>query len=243
MIGNHFRKFLVTIHSISALLDKTPIQHSFFKSENMSYFTKATFLTSAPSIDHLTNSDGMEVAFAGRSNAGKSSALNTLTRQKGLARTSKTPGRTQLINMFELDDERRLVDLPGYGYAKVPLEMKLKWQKSLGEYLQQRKCLKGLVVLMDIRHPLKDLDQNLIHWAVEVNLPVLILLTKADKLKSGKRKAQTLMVREAAMAFCGDVTVHSFSSLNGLGVPELEQILFKWLGLEKQIKDNVDMSV
>ena len=135
----------------------------------MSYFTKATFLTSAPSIDHLTNSDGMEVAFAGRSNAGKSSALNRLTRQKGLARTSKTPGRTQLINMFELDDERRLVDLPGYGYAKVPLEMKLKWQKSLGEYLQQRKCLKGLVVLMDIRHPLKDLDQNLIHWAVEVN--------------------------------------------------------------------------
>jgi GTP-binding protein len=145
--------------------------------------------------------------------------------------------------MFELDDERRLVDLPGYGYAKVPLEMKLKWQKSLGEYLQQRKCLKGLVVLMDIRHPLKDLDQNLIHWAVEVNLPVLILLTKADKLKSGKRKAQTLMVREAAMAFCGDVVVHSFSSLNGLGVPELEQILFKWLGLEKQIKDDVDMSL
>jgi GTP-binding protein len=209
----------------------------------MSYFTKATFLTSAPSIDHLTNSDGMEVAFAGRSNAGKSSALNSLTRQKGLARTSKTPGRTQLINMFELDDERRLVDLPGYGYAKVPLEMKLKWQKSLGEYLQQRKCLKGLVVLMDIRHPLKDLDQNLINWAVDVNLPVLILLTKADKLKSGKRKAQTLMVREAAMAFCGDVTVHSFSSLNGLGLPQLEQMLFKWLGLEKQIKNDVDMLV
>jgi len=234
---------LVTIRSISALLEKNPIQHSLFKSENMSYFTKATFLTSAPSIDHLTNSDGMEVAFAGRSNAGKSSALNSLTRQKGLARTSKTPGRTQLINMFELDDERRLVDLPGYGYAKVPLEMKLKWQKSLGEYLQQRKCLKGLVVLMDIRHPLKDLDQNLINWAVDVNLPVLILLTKADKLKSGKRKAQTLMVREAAMAFCGDVTVHSFSSLNGLGLPQLEQMLFKWLGLEKQIKNDVDMLV
>ena len=205
----------------------------------MSYFTKATFLTSAPSIDHLSNSDGMEVAFAGRSNAGKSSALNRLTRQKGLARTSKTPGRTQLINMFELDEQRRLVDLPGYGYAKVPLEMKLKWQKSLGEYLQKRKCLKGLVVLMDIRHPLKDLDQNLIHWAVEVNLPVLILLTKADKLKSGKRKAQTLMVREAAMAFCGDVTVHSFSSLNGLGVPELEKVLFKWLDLEKPSKGPV----
>jgi GTP-binding protein len=208
----------------------------------MSYFTKATFLTSAPSIDFLSESDGMEVAFAGRSNAGKSSALNKLTRQKGLARTSKTPGRTQLINMFELDEERRLVDLPGYGYAKVPLEMKLKWQKSLGEYLQQRKCLKGLVVLMDIRHPLKDLDQNLLNWAVEVNLPVLILLTKADKLKAGKRKAQTLMVREASMAFCGDVTVHSFSSLSGIGVPELEQVLFKWFGLERQLKDDPEIS-
>jgi GTP-binding protein len=208
----------------------------------MSYFTKATFLTSAPSIDFLSESDGMEVAFAGRSNAGKSSALNKLTRQKGLARTSKTPGRTQLINMFELDEERRLVDLPGYGYAKVPLEMKLKWQKSLGEYLQQRKCLKGLVVLMDIRHPLKDLDQNLINWAVEVNLPVLILLTKADKLKAGKRKAQTLMVREASMAFCGDVTVHSFSSLSGIGVSELEQVLFKWYGLERQLKDDTEIS-
>ena len=193
----------------------------------MSYFTKATFLTSAPSIDFLSESDGMEVAFAGRSNAGKSSALNRLTRQKGLARTSKTPGRTQLINMFELDEERRLVDLPGYGYAKVPLEMKLKWQKSLGEYLQQRKCLKGLVVLMDIRHPLKDLDQNFINWAVEVNLPVLILLTNADKLKAGKRKAQTLMVRKASMAFCGDVIVQYFTSLSGIGVPELEQVLFK----------------
>ncbi len=194
----------------------------------MSYFTKATFLTSAPSIDFLSESDGMEVAFAGRSNAGKSSALNRLTRQKGLARTSKTPGRTQLINMFELDEERRLVDLPGYGYAKVPLEMKLKWQKSLGEYLQQRKCLKGLVVLMDIRHPLKDLDQNLINWAVEVNLPVFILLTKADKLKAGKRKAQTLMVREASMAVYGEVIDMSFSALSGIGVQALEQVLFKW---------------
>lgn len=203
----------------------------------MSYFTKATFLTSAPTIQHLSDSSGIEVAFAGRSNAGKSSALNKLTRQKGLARTSKTPGRTQLINMFELDEGRRLVDLPGYGYAKVPLETKLKWQQSLGEYLQKRECLRGLVVLMDIRHPLKDLDQNLINWAVEVKLPVLILLTKADKLKSGKRTAQTLMVREASMAFCGDVTVHAFSSLSGIGVPELEKVLFKWLELEKPEKE------
>lgn len=202
----------------------------------MSYFSHAKFLTSAPDISHLASFDGAEVAFAGRSNAGKSSALNKITRQKNLARTSKTPGRTQLINLFELDGQRRLVDLPGYGYAKVPLAMKQKWQKSLGEYLQKRECLKGLVVLMDIRHPLKDLDQDLVFWAVSANLPVLILLTKADKLKAGKRKSQLLMVREACIAFNGDVTAHVFSSLNGLGVPETEQVLSTWLGIPKNTK-------
>ncbi len=199
----------------------------------MTYFTKAKFLMSAPDIGHLKQDGGIEVAFAGRSNAGKSSALNSLTRQKSLARTSKTPGRTQMINIFELDEHRRLVDLPGYGFAQVPLAMKKKWQKSLGEYLQKREQLRGLVVLMDIRHPFKDLDQELIHWAVSAELPVLALLTKSDKLKSGKRKAQLLMAREAAMAFCGDVTVHTFSSLSKQGLPELEQVLTAWLGLEE----------
>lgn len=203
----------------------------------MSYYTKASFLTSAPDIRHLNEEGGIEVAFAGRSNAGKSSALNTLTRQKNLARTSKTPGRTQLINIFQLDEERRLVDLPGYGFAQVPLAMKIKWQQSLGEYLQKRKCLKGIVVLMDIRHPFKDLDQDLIHWAVDAGLPVLALLTKSDKLKSGKRKAQLLMAREAALAFCGDVTVHTFSSLNRQGLPELESVLNEWYGLTKDKKE------
>ena len=200
----------------------------------MSYYTKAKFFTSAPDIRHLKNDTGIEVAFAGRSNAGKSSALNTLTRQRNLARTSKTPGRTQLINVFELEEELRLVDLPGYGFAKVPVAMKKKWQASLGEYLQKRKSLKGLVVLMDIRHPFKDLDQDLIHWAVESNIPVLALLTKADKLKSGKRKAQLLMAQEAALAFMGDVTVQTFSSLNKHGLPELERILYGWFGLDKK---------
>nr|WP_241264165.1 ribosome biogenesis GTP-binding protein YihA/YsxC [Bowmanella dokdonensis] len=185
---------------------------------------------SAPDIRHLGPDEGIEVAFAGRSNAGKSSALNRLSRQKGLARTSKTPGRTQLINVFELDEERRLIDLPGYGFAQVPVEMKKKWQKALGEYLQDRKSLKGLVVLMDIRHPFKDLDQELIYWAVNSKLPVLALLTKADKLKSGKRKAQLLMAREASLAFCGDVTVHAFSSLEGIGLSEMEAVLNKWFG-------------
>ncbi|WP_416306772.1 ribosome biogenesis GTP-binding protein YihA/YsxC [Neptunicella sp. SCSIO 80796] len=194
----------------------------------MSQYSQAKFLLSAPDIRHLGEDSGIEVAFAGRSNAGKSSALNTLTRQKSLARTSKTPGRTQLINVFELDEERRLIDLPGYGFAQVPLEMKLKWQKSLSEYLEKRESLKGLVVLMDIRHPFKDLDQQLISWAVASDLPVLALLTKSDKLKSGRRKAQVLMAREAAMAFCGDVTVESFSSLKREGLQNMEAILNKW---------------
>lgn len=200
----------------------------------MSRYSHAKFITSAPDIRHLDSDAGIEVAFAGRSNAGKSSALNRLTRQKNLARTSKTPGRTQLINVFEFEEGCRLVDLPGYGYAKVPLAMKEKWQKALGEYLQVRKSIKGLVVLMDIRHPFKDLDQQLIHWAVESELPVLALLTKADKLKSGKRKAQVMMAREAAIAFCGDVTVHAFSSLNGLGLENMERVLDQWFEFQSK---------
>jgi GTP-binding protein len=205
----------------------------------VSHYSQAKFSISAPDISHLGQDDGIEVAFAGRSNAGKSSALNRLTRQKSLARTSKTPGRTQLINVFELDDGRRLIDLPGYGYAKVPMAIKLKWQKSLGEYLQKRESLKGLVVLMDIRHPFKDLDQELIQWAVSAELPVLALLTKADKFKSGKRKNQLLMAREAAMAFCGDVTVHLFSSLNGLGLDNCEAVLDLWFNYERKNSESV----
>ncbi|MCB5226460.1 ribosome biogenesis GTP-binding protein YihA/YsxC [Alishewanella sp. 16-MA] len=191
-------------------------------------YQQTSFLTSAPDIKALPADNGIEVAFAGRSNAGKSSALNTLTRQNALARTSKTPGRTQLINTFTLAENKRLIDLPGYGFAKVPLAVKEKWQKSLSEYLEKRQSLKGLVVLMDIRHPLKDLDQQLIHWAVQSQLPVLILLTKADKLGPGARNKIVLEVRDAAMAFMGDVKVQAFSSLNKFGLPELEQTLDQW---------------
>jgi GTP-binding protein len=191
-------------------------------------YQQTSFLTSAPDITALPPDTGIEVAFAGRSNAGKSSALNTLTRQNSLARTSKTPGRTQLINTFRLADDKRLIDLPGYGFAKVPLAVKDKWQKSLGEYLMKRQSLKGLVVLMDIRHPLKDLDQQLIRWAVESQLSVLLLLTKADKLSQGARKTTLLEVREASLAFMGDVTVHTFSSLSKQGLTELEQVLDEW---------------
>jgi len=191
-------------------------------------FRQATFVTSAPDIRALPKDGGVEIAFAGRSNAGKSSALNRLTDQKNLARTSKTPGRTQLINLFQLDQYHRLVDLPGYGFAKVPEQVKQKWQKALGEYLQKREPLKGLVVVMDIRHPLKDLDQQMIHWAVASGLPVIALLTKADKLKPGQRKAMSMKVSEACLAFCGNVEVITFSSLDGQGLEQLRETLCRW---------------
>ncbi|KLV07798.1 GTP-binding protein [Photobacterium aquae] len=200
-------------------------------------YRNTKFITSAPSIRQLPTDAGVEIAFAGRSNAGKSSALNRITDQKSLARTSKTPGRTQLINMFEVVPGCNLIDLPGYGYAQVPLEMKLKWQAALGEYLQKRECLQGLVVLMDIRHPLKDLDQQMIMWAIESRLPVLVLLTKADKLKSGARKQQLLKVRESVKAFGGDIQVEAFSSLKGIGVDQVRRKLDSWFApeLERQM--------
>jgi len=192
-------------------------------------YNTASFVTSAPDITKLPADTGIEVAFAGRSNAGKSSALNALTDQK-LARTSKTPGRTQLINTFDLADvdDMRLIDLRGYGFAKVPIEMKKKWQKSLGEYLQKRQSLKGIVILMDIRHPLKDLDRDLINWAIGSEIPVLALLTKADKLKQGPRKSQVLQVRRELSTLDGDITVHAFSSLKGTGLPEVAKKLDEW---------------
>ncbi len=192
------------------------------------YLSKATFTISAPDIRRLPDDSGIEVAFAGRSNAGKSSALNILTNQKGLARTSKTPGRTQLINVFEIGDNKRLVDLPGYGFAKVPLEMKKKWQKALGEYLEKRESLKGLVVLMDIRHSLKDLDMDLIQWAADSDLPVLALLTKCDKLSQGKRSAEVLKVKKELATLNANIIVQAFSSLKRTGAEQANNIICDW---------------
>ncbi|EGM71852.1 ribosome biogenesis GTP-binding protein YihA/YsxC [Shewanella sp. HN-41] len=195
-------------------------------------FRRAKFLISAPDIAHLDQylpgDVGVEIAFAGRSNAGKSSALNALTEQKNLARTSKTPGRTQLINVFELDAQRRLVDLPGYGFAQVPLAMKNKWQQALGEYLQKRACLSGVVVLMDIRHPLKDLDMQMIEWAVASEIPVLALLTKSDKLAQSAKMKTVNEVRKALTDFGDWVQVEPFSSLKGTGKPKVLSILNEW---------------
>ena len=202
------------------------------------HFQKAHFLISAPDIRHLDKhlppESGIEVAFAGRSNAGKSSALNTLTNQRGLARISKTPGRTQLINVFEVAENRRLIDLPGYGFAKVPLEMKKKWQKALGEYLEKRQCLKGIVILMDIRHPLKDLDMDLIQWAADSDLPVLALLTKCDKLSQGKRSAEVLSVQKALSSLNADIRVQAFSSLKYTGSEQANAVICEWLEQEAE---------
>ncbi|GAD00284.1 GTP-binding protein EngB [Agarivorans albus MKT 106] len=192
------------------------------------HFQNTHFITSAPNIQAMPEDSGIEIAFAGRSNAGKSSALNTLTRQKSLARTSKTPGRTQLINVFEISEGFRLIDLPGYGFAQVPEEVKKQWQKSLSEYLQDRQSLKGIVVLMDIRHPFKDTDAGLIQWAVDCELPVLALLTKSDKLKQGARKTAILKGRETAKVFGGNVRVEAFSSLKKQGLDVLQNTLVGW---------------
>ncbi|OBX08699.1 GTP-binding protein [Gallibacterium salpingitidis] len=194
-------------------------------------YHKTRFLMSAANITQLPADAGVEIAFAGRSNAGKSTALNTLANQKTLAKTSKTPGRTQLINLFEVSENYKIVDLPGYGYAAVPEKLKLQWQKSLSEYLQKRECLGGVVILMDIRHPLKDLDQQMIQWAVNAELPILLLLTKADKLSQSERSKQLKLVREAILPFQGDIQVEAFSSLNRLGVDKLAQKLDSWYSL------------
>ncbi|WP_058517075.1 ribosome biogenesis GTP-binding protein YihA/YsxC [Legionella parisiensis] len=194
-------------------------------------YSKAVFLKSAARVSHLPEDSGYEIAFAGRSNAGKSSALNCLTGIKNLARTSKTPGRTQLINLFEIGEARRLVDLPGYGYAKVALQVKMEWQKNLAHYLEVRQSLKGLILLMDIRHPLKDLDQMMIDWALERELPIHILLTKSDKLSRSEVKTTLSKVRKHYDLAEHLVTVQSFSSLKKEGVEELIARLNQWFDL------------
>lgn len=201
-------------------------------------YSQAKFLKSAARVDQLPEDSGYEVAFAGRSNAGKSSALNALTGIRQLARTSKTPGRTQLINVFtlsETDPTRRLIDLPGYGYAKVPMHIKLDWQKHLAHYLETRQSLKGLMILMDIRHPLTELDQSMIGWALMRQLPIHILLTKADKLSHGAVQNTVLKVRREYANMIDLITVQPFSSLKKQGIETLIQILNQWLCIDGDV--------
>lgn len=193
-------------------------------------FHQTQFLTSAAKLNQLPEDTGIEVAFAGRSNAGKSSALNTLTQQRQLARTSKTPGRTQLINLFSVTETCRLVDLPGYGYAKVSQAVKEAWQKTLSRYLQERRCLKGLIIVMDSRHPLKETDQAMLDWAIAAQLPCHLLLTKSDKLTQQQR-AKTLKAVKAQVAAYPLASVQLFSSLKRTGLDVLEAQLQKWFAL------------
>ena len=195
-------------------------------------YQQATYLTSAVELHQLPTDQGIEVAFIGRSNAGKSSALNTITGIKGLARTSQTPGRTQMINLFAMDDARRLVDLPGYGYAKAPKPLREKWAQTTNDYLKIRESLKGLVLVMDIRHPLKESDQQLIEWTIDCELPLHILLTKADKLKPSAQR-RTLFEVEAFLKQYSSphMTVQAFSSMERLGLGEAQKKLDEWFGV------------
>lgn len=200
-------------------------------SESVIRYNSARFAISASKLSQCPEDQGAEVAFAGRSNAGKSSAINALTQQTQLARVSKTPGRTQLINFFDLDREGlRLVDLPGYGYAKVPLAVKQHWQKHLDAYLQHRESLRGIVLVMDIRHPLKEFDQMMVDWCESTGMPLHILLTKADKLKRGPAQSTLLRLRKTLVERLGEqVSVQTFSALKKQGVDQLRQRLDTWL--------------
>jgi GTP-binding protein len=194
----------------------------------MAAYTHVRFLTSANKLGQLPPDAGAEVAFAGRSNAGKSSAINAITQRKGLARTSKSPGATRLLNFFELEPARRLVDLPGYGFAKVSGDMRAHWGTLLQGYFAQRACLRGTIVVMDVRHPLTDHDQSMLELASTRDLPVHILLTKADKLGRGAA-ANALQAVRRRLPPDGRVTAQLFSALSGTGVGEARGALEKLL--------------
>jgi GTP-binding protein len=190
-------------------------------------YRAAHYVISAHRLAQLPTDVGSEVAFAGRSNAGKSSAINMLTDQKSLARTSKTPGRTQQIVIFEIDEQRRIADLPGYGYAKVPEKLRAHWKEVLQAYFATRQCLRGVVVIMDIRHPLRPFDQQMLAWCQAHEIPAHLLLTKADKLKRGPAQSTLLQVRQALPDF---FSAQTFSAKSGEGLNDLIDRLNLWYG-------------
>ncbi|MGI9291379.1 MAG: ribosome biogenesis GTP-binding protein YihA/YsxC [Gammaproteobacteria bacterium] len=193
----------------------------------MSHYPEASFLTSAHQPRQFLPDTGAEVAFVGRSNAGKSSAINALVNQRNFARTSKSPGRTQLINFFRLADDKRLVDLPGYGYARVSRAMQKHWRELMGAYFESRQSLVGLFVVVDIRRSLSDFDWQMIDWAGEIGVPTHVLLTKADKLKFGAAKNAFLGARKELDAAA---SVQLFSALKKDGVDEGRNVLDQMLG-------------
>jgi GTP-binding protein len=200
----------------------------------MAHFPEAQFILSAWQPVHFPEDSGAEIAFAGRSNAGKSSALNAITGRKNLARTSKTPGRTQLINFFSLGDKGRLADLPGYGYAKVPEEMRNHWKELLTRYVETRTSLAGLVLVMDARRPLTDYDWMMLEWVREHSLPVHLLITKADKLNRGE---QTLTLRDVRSRTAGFATAQMFSAVEKMGVDDARRHTLRILAREPETLD------
>lgn len=204
------------------------------------FYQRACFVTAAVGMDRMPPDHGREVAFAGRSNAGKSSAINTICHRSQLARTSKTPGRTQQVVFFALDETRRLVDLPGYGYAKVSEAVKLQWQRLMASYLQQRQSLVGLVVVMDIRHPLTAFDLRMLEWGQRAELELLLLLTKSDKLKRGAACAELDRVTKVVAASGGRVQVGLFSARARSGIAPVHGVLDRWLGVG--VRDSLHMT-
>ncbi len=196
-------------------------------------YHQSQFVLSASKLSEAPTDQGKEVAFAGRSNAGKSSAINTLTRQNSLARISKTPGRTQLLNFFQIDEQRMFVDLPGYGYAKVPLAVKKKWHQMMESYLHKRDALCGIVLVMDIRHPLTEFDMQMIEWCEHTQLPLHILLTKSDKLNYGAAKNMMFKVQKELSELNASVTLQLFSSLKKSGIDDVHEILDHWFEIEE----------
>lgn len=191
-------------------------------------FRQAEFQLAAHNLHQLPSDEGWEVAIAGRSNAGKSSALNVLTGQKSLARTSKTPGRTQQIVIFRVDDERRIADLPGYGYAKVPQDLKAHWQSVMQGYFETRRSLRGVVLVMDIRHPMKPFDAMMLEWCAASGLPCHVLMTKADKLKRGPAQAALLKLRRTLPE---GASAQVFSSKSREGLDTWLALMLEWYGL------------
>ncbi len=203
----------------------------------MSQFQTIQFLKSANDIGGFPPDTGREVAFAGRSNAGKSTAINVLTQRRGLARTSKTPGRTQLINFFELPDDRRMVDLPGYGFAKAPKHIQRHWHALMSDYFEHRKCLSGLRVMMDSRRPLMPFDRQMLEYAGASGCPVHILLTKSDKLSRG---AAAKSFQQTRKQLADGVGIQLFSALNKQGVDEAREVMSELLDWPKRRNPGAD---
>lgn len=204
----------------------------------MAFAPNITFLTSSWQPKQFPPDTGSELAFAGRSNAGKSSALNAITGRKDLARTSKTPGRTQLINFFSINDEQRLTDLPGYGFAKVPAQIQQHWRELMTRYVEQRKSLSGLVIVMDARRPLTDYDWQMLEWTRENGLPTHLLLTKADKLNRGEAGMTLKAVRKETEVFA---TSQLFSSVSKQGVDEARQRAIQMLARKAPASPDADV--